>query len=437
MSKDYHYWNEQRELATPDELKDIQLRELQGMLQRVYDKVQFYHQKFDEMGITPDDMKELGDLPKFPLTKKTDLRDNYPYGLFATPLDEIIRIHASSGTTGKPIVVGYTRHDIEDVWTEVMARSCVSSGMHQGDVVQNAYGYGLFTGGLGFHYGAERIGATVVPISAGATERQLMIMEDFGTTVLVCTPSYAVYLGEKMEQMGVRGNMKIRMGVFGAEPWSENMRQKIEEKLSIDAMDVYGLTEITGPGVSIDCLEKNGLHIWSDHFYPEIVDKDTKEPVAEGEQGDLVFTTMTKEGIPMCRYDTKDIASLNYEKCACGRWHPRHSKIVARSDDMLKIRGVIVFPSEIESVLLKIPGVGEYYEIIVDRDILDNLKVRIELTPEAFSDEVKDLENFKNHIEKELFTILQVQCDVELVPPGTIVRSEGKAKRVIDLRKEI
>ncbi len=435
---EYRYWNKGRELASPDELKRIQLKEVQAMLKRCYDKVQHFHKKYDAIKLKPEDVKTLDDLKKVPLTLKTDLRDNYPFGLFAAPMNEIIRIHASSGTTGKPTVVGYTRHDIDDVWTECMARTCVCGGLFKGDIVQNAYGYGLFTGGLGFHYGAERIGAAVIPISGGNTERQIMLIQDFGSTAITCTPSYAIYLAEMLEQMKIpREQIKLHTGIFGAEFWTEKMREKIEEKLHVRAIDIYGLSEMCGPGVSVDCIDQQGLHIWSDHFLPEIVDRETHESVAPGEKGDLIFSTITKEGIPLPRYDTRDQTSLNFEKCSCGRWHPRHSKILGRSDDMMKIKGINVFPSQIESVLLKIPGLGEYYEIVVGREgVLENLKVRIELTPQVFSDKMKDIENFRRTVEKELFNVLQINCQVELVAPGAIPRSMSKAKRVIDLRKE-
>ncbi len=431
------YWNKEIETASRETINEIQTRRFKELLNRVYEKVAHYKKKFSAMGITPDDFKSLADLKKFPITVKTDLRDNYPFGLFAEPLENIVRIHASSGTTGKPTVVGYTKHDIDDVWTEVMARSLVAAGTTKKDVVHNAYGYGLFTGGLGIHYGAERIGAAVIPISGGMTERQLMLMEDFGSTVLTCTPSYAAFLGETIKQQGIRDRLKIHTGVFGAEPWSEKMREKLEDLLGINAIDIYGLSEICGPGVSNECIFKHGPHVWEDHFLPEIIDSKTQEPVAPGESGELVFSTITKEGIPLVRYTTRDIAKLDTEKCECGRVHARHSKITGRSDDMLIIRGVNVFPSQVEHVLMKIPGVAEHYEIVVDRDVLDMLKVRVELTPKTFSDKMSELEGLKKQIEKELNFTLQISATVELVAPGTIPRSVGKAKRVIDMRKEI
>ncbi|MHA1792280.1 MAG: phenylacetate--CoA ligase family protein [Promethearchaeota archaeon] len=433
-----HYWRKDIETASRKEIEEIQVREFKQLAKRCYEKVPHYKKKFSEMGITPDDFKTLDDIRKFPFTIKNDLRDNYPFGMFAEPLENIVRIHASSGTTGKPTVVGYTRHDIEDVWSEVMARTCVAAGMTKKDIVQNAYGYGLFTGGLGFHYGAEKIGSTVIPISGGNTERQLMLMQDFGSTVITCTPSYAVYLGEMIKQKGIDPEkIKLHTGIFGAEPWTEKLREKIESILGVNAIDIYGLSEIVGPGVSVDCIYKRGLHVWEDHFLVEALDSKTMEPVADGEYGEMVFSTLTKEGIPLIRYTTKDIAKLDHEKCECGRTHVRHSKITGRSDDMLIIRGINVFPSQVEHVLMKIPGVAEHYEIVVDRDILDKLKVRVELTPETFSDKMSELEGLKKTIEKELFITLQVRAEVELVSPGTIPRSVGKAKRVIDMRKEM
>ncbi|MHA1700578.1 MAG: phenylacetate--CoA ligase family protein [Promethearchaeota archaeon] len=435
---DVNYWNKEIETLSREKLEDIQVRRFKELARRCYEKVKHYKKKFSEMGITPDDFKSLDDITKFPLTVKTDLRDNYPFGMFAEPLENIVRIHASSGTTGKPTVVGYTKHDIDDVWTEVMARTCVATGMTHKDIIQNAYGYGLFTGGLGFHYGAEKIGATVIPISGGNTERQIMLMQDFGSTVITCTPSYAVYLGEVIKQKGIPSeNIKLHTGIFGAEPWSNKLREKIEDSLKLRAIDIYGLSEITGPGVSVECVHQKGLHVWEDHFLVEALDSENMEPVAPGEQGELVFSTLTKVGIPLIRYTTKDVSSLDFETCECGRTHARHSKITGRSDDMLIIRGINVFPSQIEHVLMKIPGVAEHYEIIVDRDILDILKVRVELTQKTFSDKMTDLENLKKEIENQLYTTLQVRASVELVEPNTIPRSVGKAKRVIDLRKEM
>ena len=365
------------------------------------------------------------------------MRDSYPYGLFAAPLEEIVRIHASSGTTGKPTVVGYTQKDI-DTWSDLMARSFVAAGAHRGDIIHNAYGYGLFTGGLGAHYGAERLGASVIPISGGNTKRQIMIMQDFGSTVLTCTPSYSLFMAEEARAEGVDfKKLKLRVGIFGAEPWSEAMRGEIEEKLNLAAIDIYGLSEIMGPGVAIECIEaKKGLHIWEDHFIPEIIDPETGRRLPQGERGELVITTITKQGIPLIRYRTRDITSITYEPCACGRTHARISRMSGRSDDMLIIRGVNVFPSQIESILVGIEGVEPHYLLIVDRrDNLDTLEVQVEVDERLFSDEIKVLQLLSKRIEKEIKDVLGVTCTAKLVEPRTIQRSEGKAKRVIDNRK--
>jgi phenylacetate-CoA ligase len=367
---------------------------------------------------------------------KQDLRDNYPYGLFAVPMSEIVRIHASSGTTGKQTVVGYTRRDL-DTWAEVVARALVSAGGSKESFIQIAYGYGLFTGGLGIHYGAERLGASVIPISGGNTKRQLQIMKDFGTTILACTPSYALYMAEEMAELGIsRDELKLKSGVFGAEPWSNNMRKEIEERLGIKAMDIYGLSEIMGPGVAIDCSSRCGLHVQEDHFIPEIINPETEEVLPEGTTGEIVFTTITKEGLPLIRYRTHDISSLNYQKCECGRTTVRMSKITGRSDDMLIIRGVNVFPSQIESVLFELGETAPHYVLIVDRkDKLDTLEVQVEMTQNMFSDEVKRIEDLERKIRKELDSTLGINAKVRLVEPKSIERSEGKAKRVIDNRK--
>jgi phenylacetate-CoA ligase len=351
-------------------------------------------------------------------------------------MEEIVRIHASSGTTGKPTVVGYTQKDIE-TWTELMARSFVAAGAHKGDIIHNAYGYGLFTGGLGAHYGAEKLGASVIPISGGNTKRQIMIMQDFGSTVLTCTPSYSLYLAEEAGAEGVDiRSSKLRVGIFGAEPWSEAMRTEIEANLGLDAIDIYGLSEIMGPGVAIECIEeKHGLHIWEDHFIPEIINPDTCQPVAEGEKGELVITTITKQGIPLIRYRTRDITSISYAPCTCGRTHGRIARMSGRSDDMLIIRGVNVFPSQIESILVRIEGVEPHYLLIVDRkDNLDTLEVQVEVNEGMFSDEIKVLQALSRRIEKEIKDMLGVTCTVKLVEPKTIQRSEGKAQRVRDNR---
>lgn len=434
---DYLYWNKDVELFSRKEIEEIQSKRLSDMAKYCYDNVPFYNNSFKRSGLKPNDIKSLDDIVKIPLTLKDNLRENYPFKMFAKPLEEIVRLHASSGTSGSPTVVGYTRNDIE-TWTELMARTITCPGGHKGDILQNAYGYGLFTGGLGFHYGAERIGAAVIPISGGNTGLQLKLMKDFGSTILTCTPSYSLFVAEfaKQEGIDIEKEIKLRMGIFGAEPASETLRSKIEESLNIDAYDIYGLSEIYGPGVSVECPEKNGLHIWEDQFIPEIIDKETKEPVSPGEKGVLLFTPLTKEGIPLLRYVTNDITSLNYYKCGCGREMVRMSKVMGRADDMLIVRGVNVYPSQIEHVLMGIPGVSENYQIVVDRDILDTLTVKIEVTPERFSDKIRDLVEFQRMVEDELFETLRVKAKIELVAPGEIPRSMGKAKRVIDLRKE-
>ena len=432
------YYNEEFETLPRPALEALQLKRLKGMLERVCSNVPFYRDTFAKAGITPDDVKTLADLRRLPFTVKQDMRDSYPYGLFAAPMEEIVRIHASSGTTGKPTVVGYTRKDI-DIWSELMARSFVTAGVHKGDIIHNSYGYGLFTGGLGAHYGAERLGASVIPMSGGNTKRQILIMKDFGSTVLTCTPSYSLYLAESALEEGVEfSSLKLRVGIFGAEPWSESMRREIEEKLNISAIDIYGLSEIMGPGVAIECHEaKCGLHIWEDHFIPEIINPETGEPLPEGERGELVITTITKEGIPLLRYRTRDITSISYEPCSCGRTHARIARMSGRSDDMLIIRGVNVFPSQIESILMRIEGVEPHYLLIVDRkDNLDSLEVQVEVDERIFSDEVKRLQVLAQTIEKEIKDLLGVTCKVRLVEPKTIMRSEGKAKRVLDKRAQ-
>lgn len=430
------FWNEEFETLPREAIESLQLKRLQQTIQRVYATVPFYRESFQKANITPDSIQSLDDLRRIPFTLKSDMRDNYPYGLFAAPLDEIVRIHASSGTTGKPTVVGYTQRDIDN-WSELMARCFVAAGAHSGDVVHNAYGYGLFTGGLGAHYGAEKIGASVIPMSGGNTKKQIMIMQDFGSTVLTCTPSYCLFLAEAALEEGIDiRDLKLRVGIHGAEPWSEQMRAEIEEKLGIKAMDIYGLSEILGPGVGIECIEgQNGLHIWEDHFIPEIIDPDSGEVLPVGEQGELVITTITKEGIPMIRYRTRDITRLNAEPCVCGRAHVRLERMSGRSDDMLIIRGVNVFPSQIESLLMQIEGVEPHYQLVVDRhDSLDTLEVHVEVNEIIFSDEIKGLQRLSKHIQSQIKEMLGVTCTVRLVEPKSIKRSEGKAQRVIDNR---
>ena len=430
------FFNEEFETLPRQALAALQLKRLQSVLERVYATVPFYKASFDKAGVKPGDVKGLEDLQQLPFTTKQDMRDSYPYGLFAAPMEEIVRIHASSGTTGKPTVVGYTLKDI-DVWAELMARSFVSAGAHKGDIIHNAYGYGLFTGGLGAHYGAERLGASVIPMSGGNTKKQIMIMQDFGSTVLTCTPSYSLFMAEAAHEEGIDfRSLKLRVGIFGAEPWSEVMRTEIEEKLNLSAIDIYGLSEIMGPGVAIECIQgKRGLHIWEDHFIPEIIDPDTGRRLEEGERGELVITTITKQGIPLIRYRTRDITSITTEPCVCGRTHARIMRMSGRSDDMLIIRGVNVFPSQIESVLVGIEGVEPHYLLIVERkDNLDTLEIQVEVDERLFSDEIKMLQKLSRRIEKEIKDMLGITCTAKLVEPKSIQRSEGKAKRVIDNR---
>jgi phenylacetate-CoA ligase len=382
-------------------------------------------------------VRSLDDLRRLPFTYKDNLRDNYPFGMFTVPMDDIVRIHASSGTTGKPTVVGYTARDIQ-TWSELMARTLMAGGATRGDMIHNAYGYGLFTGGLGFHYGAEKLGASVIPISGGNTKRQVMIMTDFGPTILTCTPSYALLIAEVAEEMGVDfREFNFKAGIFGAEPWSEQMREEIERKLNLKAMDIYGLSEIIGPGVSVECIEaQNGLHIFEDHFIPEIIDPDTEEVLPYGTPGELVFTTITKEAFPVIRYRTRDISVLYPEPCRCGRTIVRMGRVQGRSDDMLIIRGVNVFPSQIESVIMEIDGIEPYYQLEVAREgRLDTLTVKVEVNEKVFSDEVKNLQNMERKLEKNIKEMLSVSAQVRLVEPKSIQRSEGKAVRVIDKRK--
>lgn len=420
-----------------EQLEKLQLERLKATVKRCYDNVKVFRERMDEKGLTPDDVKSLGDLAKLPFTTKQDLRDYYPYDLFAAPLKDIVRIHASSGTTGRQIVAGYTRNDL-DMWADAMARQLAAAGADENSVVQVSYGYGLFTGGLGAHGGAERIGATVIPTSSGNTERQIRFMMELGTTHLCCTPSYAMYLAETINEMGVKDQLKLKAGVFGAEPWTEDMRAAIENSLGIKAHDVYGLTEIMGPGVSYECDEQNGMHICEDMFIPEVIDPDTGEVLPAGSFGELVFTTITKEGMPLVRYRTRDLCMLNYEKCDCGRTFVRMMKPAGRTDDMLIIRGVNVFPSQIEEVLLKVSG-GEItpnYQIVVDRvNNTDTLDVNVEMSEKMLSDDVRSVKAIEEKIVNQLRSTLGIGAKVHLVNPKTIVRSEGKAKRVIDNRK--
>jgi phenylacetate-CoA ligase len=428
-------WNEKYECMSRGDMEELQLGRLKAIIHTVYEKIPFYKNSFDRVGVKPGDIKSLSDLTKFPFITKSDLREGYPFKMFAVPMQDIVRIHSSSGTTGKPVVAGYTRKDI-DTWAELMARTLVCAGATGNDIIQNAYGYGLFTGGLGFHYGGERIGATVIPASGGNTMRQVMMMQDFGSTVLTATPSYSLYIGEVAAEMGVDiRELPLRLGVLGAEPWSDSMRKEIEGKLNIDALDIYGLTEVIGPGVSVECEEKDGLHIFEDHFITEIVDPDTGEPLPYGETGELVFTTLTKEAFPVIRFRTKDITSLNPEPCECGRTLVRMARISGRSDDMLIIRGVNVFPSQIESILMNMEEAEPHYELVVDkRGVLDELELRVEVSESTFSDEIGKLEAIQSKIQNEIESVLGISLKVTLVEPKTIERSEGKAKRVKDLR---
>jgi phenylacetate-CoA ligase len=418
-----------------DHLRALQLTKLQRISQLAYDRVELTRGRMDSSRFGPADISALDDIRRLPFTVKTDLRDTYPFGMFATPLEEVVRLHSSSGTTGKPIVVAYTQEDLE-VWSSVMVRSFVACGVSRHDVIQNAYGYGLFTGGLGAHYGAETLGATVIPISGGATDRQIMVMKDFSVTVICCTPSYFVHMIERARELGedIR-NFPLRVGVFGAEPWSEAMRRYIEAESGIRAHDIYGLSEIIGPGVGIECDQQNGLHIFEDHFYPEIIDPKTDEPCPDGDEGELVLTTLSKKAIPMLRYRTRDITSIIPEPCPCGRTIRRIGRISRRSDDMFIIRGINVFPSQVEAALLAVEGTVPHYQIVLTREKgLDQMEVQVEVTSQVFSDTVGALENLQVMIEKSIENILGINVKIRLVEPHTIERSMGKAKRIIDQR---
>ena len=421
-----------------EELEVLQLRRLQALVERVYHLVPFYRQRLDEVGFKPEHLRTLADLEHLPFTTKQDIRDNYPFGMFAVPMEQVVRIHASSGTTGKSTPVGYTARDVE-MWGELIARVLAAGGVHRGDIVHVAYGYGLFTGGLGFHYGVERLGAAVIPVSGGQTRRQIMLIQDFAPNVICCTPSFALYLAEVGREMGIDfKDTQLRVGFFGAEPWSEAMRQEIEDRLHLDALDIYGLSEVLGPGVGVECLEaKSGLHLFEDHFIPEVIDPVSLKPLPPGEAGELVFTTLTKEAFPLIRYRTRDVTTLDYTPCICGRTMARMSRIKGRSDDMLIIRGVNVFPSQIESVLVDVPGVAPHYQLIVDREgHLDTLEVAVEVDETVFSDEVKQMQKLAKTIEARIKDYLTVSVKVRLVEPRTIPRSEGKAQRVIDKRQQ-
>ncbi len=430
-------WQENIECMSTDEMRALQTKRLKKLADTVYKKVKFYKDTFDEKGVSPKEINKLEDIEKLPFTVKTDLRDSYPFGLFAVPMVDVKEIHASSGTTGRPTVVAYTSNDIK-LWSTVMARTIAIAGGEKGDIIQNAYGYGLFTGGLGVHYGALEAGIAVVPMSSGNTKKQLQLMQDFRTTIITCTPSYAVFMAEEAMENGFDPrDSSLRIGILGAEPWSPEMSKKIEQLWGIKALDIYGLSEIIGPGVAQECPAKDGLHIFADHFYPEIIDGKTGKPLSEGEVGELVITTLTKEALPLIRYRTGDIVSINYKKCdVCGRTLPRISKIKGRVDDMLIIRGINVFPSQIESVLLNIKGAKPHYQLVVERvHSLDTLEVQVEVDENFFSDEIKKLEMLKNTIKREIDSVLSLSVEVSLVEPKTISRSMGKSQRVIDKRK--
>ena len=430
------YWDPHIERMPLEDLHALQEDRLKSTVRYVYDHSAFYRRRFKEAGVEPGDIKTLADITKLPFTRKVDLRDNYPTGMFSAPKSQVVRYHVSSGTTGKPTVVGYTKGDIE-TWSESLARALTSIGLDSDDVVQVGYGYGLFTGGLGLHYGAERIGAAVLPVGTGNTERQIELMQDLGTTAIACTPSYFLHIMEVAEKMGIsiKKDTKLKAGIFGAEPWSLETRKRIEDATGINAYDIYGTSEISGP-LFTECHVKKGIHVWADMFLIEVLDPKTDEPVADGETGELVFTTLHKFALPLIRYRIGDLTILNSETCECGRTHPRIMRILGRTDDMLIIRGINVFPSQVESVLMNIPEVGDHWEILVDRKgPLDMMTVRVELTETGFSDKIGDLMKLKKNISKELKGVLNIAAEVDLVEPGTIPRSMGKAKRVTDNRK--
>jgi phenylacetate-CoA ligase len=418
------------------ELEQLQLQRMRAIVARAYEHVPLFHSRLTDRGLVPTDIRSLNDVAKLPFTVKSDLRDTYPFGLFASPMQEIVRLHASSGTTGKPIVVAYTNADV-DVWSSVMARSFAACGLHEGDIVQNAYGYGLFTGGLGAHYGAERLGATVIPVSVGNTDRQLMLLSDFGATAICCTPTYFLHLIDRAAVLGIDfRKLPLRAGVFGAEPWSEAMRRRIQEDSGIKAYDIYGLSEIIGPGVGVECACQAGLHIFEDHFYVEIVEPETGRLVPDGEEGELVLTTLSKQAMPLIRYRTRDITALVKEACGCGRTIRRIRRISRRADDMLIIRGINVFPSQVETVLLNFDGTLPHYQIVLTRERgLDQMEVQVEVTSEVFSDTVGAMEALERTLAEAMERALQIRVQVTLVEPRTIQRSEGKAKRVIDRRQ--
>lgn len=428
-------WNKNKESMSREEMRQLQGARLRKLVDNVYHNVPFYREKMQAMNIMPDDIKTIDDIKKLPFTTKQDLRDNYPFGLNAVPQSAIVRVHASSGTTGRPTVVGYTRRDLA-VWSEAIARCLAAFGASREDTISVAYGYGLFTGGLGLHYGVEHLGASVVPTSSGNTDKHILLIKDLGITGVACTPSYALHMAEVMRKKGITPEeLKLRIGIFGGEPWTENMRKSLEEKLHINAYNIYGLSEIMGPGVSHECECKNGSHIIEDHFFPEIINPETCEVLPEGEQGELVFTTLTKEGMPLLRYRTKDLCSLIYEPCECGRTSVRMTRIMGRSDDMLIIRGINVFPSQIESVILQLPEFEPQYLLVVTRENnRDNLEVQVELKEEYYSDEINKTIEMRDKLARRLQSVLSISADVKIVSPNTLERSVGKSKRVIDKR---
>lgn len=426
----------EKETLPREDLEELQLKRLQRMVEQAYSNVPFYRSRFDELGLRPEHIRSLSDIKYLPLTEKQDLRNNYPFGMFAVPKENVVRIHASSGTTGKATVVGYTRRDIRN-WAELMARSYMAAGVSRRDTIHNAYGYGLFTGGLGVHYGAEQMGATILPVSGGGTKRQVMLLNDFGPSVLCCTPSFALHLYDVAQSSGINfRDLALHCGIFGAEPWTEEMRAEIESKLGLTALDIYGLSEIMGPGVAMECnTAQEGLHIWEDHFIAEIIDPETKEPLPHGEQGELVITTLTKEALPLVRYRTKDLTRLTATPCRCGRTHMRMDKVQGRTDDMLIIRGVNVFPAQIESMLLETEGVGPHYQLILRREgSMDTLEIQVEVDENVFSDEIKHLQRLEQKLTKSIKEFLGVTAQIKLVEPQTIARSKGKAQRLVDYR---
>jgi len=431
------YWNEKIETMHTEELKNYQLKKLKEQVKHCYENSSFYRKKFDSVGLKPQDIRSLEDLQKIPFTVKNDLRDNYPFGMVTVKSDEVVEIHASSGTTGNPIIGAYTQSDM-DVWSELMARSIYTVGGRRQDVIHIAYGYGLFTGGLGFHYGAQKIGTKIIPASGGMTQRQIKLMKDLGATILACTPSFAVYLAETMAQEGIdpRRDLKLRIGMFGAEPWSNKIRERLEKDTGIQAFDIYGLTELCGPGVSVECEEHDGLHVWEDHFIVETINPDTGEVLPPGEEGELVFTTLTKTALPMLRYRTRDISKIETAPCKCGRTHARMMRVHGRSDDMLIIRGVNVFPSQIEFAVMCFSELATQYLIVVDRPgALDTFVVKVELSEKASKDPNLNINALKSEIQKRIHIVTGITAEVEIVKPGELPRTEGKAKRVLDLRK--